>query len=283
MKFQTEKAVVYYPQNKKEGKCAYMAISAHQDDIEIMATDGILKAFDSKDETFYAVVATDGAGSARNGLYADYTDEMMKQVRVFEQRKAAEVGAYGGLISLNYTSKEAKDAAERRMIEDFKSILTELKPKYIYTHNLCDKHDTHVGVVTKVIKAIRELDPADRPEKVYGCEVWRDLDWMLDDEKVIFDVSAHENLKAALLGVFDSQIAGGKRYGDLPGLCDGSDAARRESRTGYGRICRLLSGSPARRHRGKDQPGVQITRVRICARHVFYGETLCHGAHIISS
>ena len=212
MKFQTEKAVVYYPQNKKEGKCAYMAISAHQHDIEIMATDGILKAFDSKDETFYAVVATDGAGSARNGLYADYTDEMMKQVRVFEQRKAAEVGAYGGLISLNYTSKEAKDAAERRMIEDFKSILTELKPKYIYTHNLCDKHDTHVGVVTKVIKAIRELDPADRPEKVYGCEVWRDLDWMLDDEKVIFDVSAHENLKAALLGVFDSQIAGGKRY-----------------------------------------------------------------------
>lgn len=212
MKFQTEKAIVYYPQNKKEGKCAYMAISAHQDDIEIMATDGILKAFDSKDETFYAVVATDGAGSARNGLYADYTDEMMKQVRVFEQRKAAEVGAYGGLISLNYTSKEAKDAAERRMIEDFKSILSELKPRYVYTHNLCDKHDTHVGVVTKVIKAIRELDPADRPEKVYGCEVWRDLDWMLDDEKVIFDVSAHENLKAALLGVFDSQIAGGKRY-----------------------------------------------------------------------
>ena len=274
MKFQTEKAVVYYPQNKKEGKCAYMAISAHQDDIEIMATDGILKAFDSKDETFYAVVATDGAGSARNGLYADYTDEMMKQVRVFEQRKAAEVGAYGGLISLNYTSKEAKDAAERRMIEDFKSILSELKPRYVYTHNLCDKHDTHVGVVTKVIKAIRELDPADRPEKVYGCEVWRDLDWMLDDEKVIFDVSAHENLKAALLGVFDSQIAGGKRYdaatagrrlanatfsgryGDLPGLCHGSDAARRKSRTGYGRICRLLSGSPARRHRGKDQPGV---------------------------
>ena len=48
--------------------------------------------------------------------------------------------------------------------------------------------------------------------KYYGCEVWRDLDWMLDDEKVIFDVSAHENLKAALLGVFDSQIAGGKRY-----------------------------------------------------------------------
>jgi hypothetical protein len=30
--------------------------------------------------------------------------------------------------------------------------------------------------------------------------------------KVVFDVGAHENLAAALTGVFDSQISGGKRY-----------------------------------------------------------------------
>jgi hypothetical protein len=47
---------------------------------------------------------------------------------------------------------------------------------------------------------------------VYGCEVWRDLDWLSDTEKVAFGVSPHENLQNALLGVFDSQIAGGKRY-----------------------------------------------------------------------
>ena len=40
---------------------------------------------------------------------------------------------------------------------------------------------------------------------------------MLDEDKVVFDVSQHENLQAALLGVFDSQIAGGKRY-DLAAL-----------------------------------------------------------------
>jgi hypothetical protein len=45
-----------------------------------------------------------------------------------------------------------------------------------------------------------------------GCEVWRNLDWLLDADKVALDVSAHENLQAALLGVFDSQICGGKRY-----------------------------------------------------------------------
>jgi hypothetical protein len=35
---------------------------------------------------------------------------------------------------------------------------------------------------------------------------------MLDDEKVIFDVSAHDNIQVALVSIFDSQVAGGKRY-----------------------------------------------------------------------
>ena len=35
---------------------------------------------------------------------------------------------------------------------------------------------------------------------------------MVDSDKVMMDLSDHENLQFALLGVFDSQIAGGKRY-----------------------------------------------------------------------
>jgi hypothetical protein len=85
-------------------------------------------------------------------------------------------------------------------------------PRFVYTHNLADKHDTHVGVALKVIAAIRCLPEPDRPQKLFGCEVWRDLDWMVDSDKVPTDLTTHENLQAALLGVFDSQIAGGKRY-----------------------------------------------------------------------
>ncbi|MGA2078717.1 MAG: PIG-L family deacetylase, partial [Terriglobia bacterium] len=33
-----------------------------------------------------------------------------------------------------------------------------------------------------------------------------------DDDKVIFDVDGHENLATSLVGLFDSQVAGGKRY-----------------------------------------------------------------------
>src|SRR5205823_2563146 len=39
-----------------------------------------------------------------------------------------------------------------------------------------------------------------------------DLDWMLDRDKVLFQLNGHENIAASLVGVFDSQIAGGKRY-----------------------------------------------------------------------
>jgi hypothetical protein len=47
---------------------------------------------------------------------------------------------------------------------------------------------------------------------VYGCEVWRDLDWMPDEDKQQLPVSAMPAVAAALLGVFDSQVSGGKRY-----------------------------------------------------------------------
>lgn len=35
---------------------------------------------------------------------------------------------------------------------------------------------------------------------------------MVDEDKVIFNLSEQENLQAALVAVFDSQISGGKRY-----------------------------------------------------------------------
>jgi LmbE family N-acetylglucosaminyl deacetylase len=136
----------------------------------------------------------------------------MRIVRVKEQFKAAVVGEYSAQVMLDYPSKAVKGGADKRPVEDIVKILRATTPEVVYTHNLADKHDTHVGVTLKVIEAIRSLPADERPTSLYGCEVWRDLDWMVDTDKVAFDCSAHENLQAALLGVFDSQIAGGKRY-----------------------------------------------------------------------
>jgi LmbE family N-acetylglucosaminyl deacetylase len=198
-------------------RTTHMAVSAHQDDIEIMAAAAILECFQIPDRWFTGVVMTDGRGSPRNGPYAAYTDEDMHAVRFKEQRKAAQVGDYAAQALLDYPSQAIKSGADQRPVEDLAALFRLAHPEVVYTHNLADKHDTHVGTALKVIAALRSLPASERPAKLYGCEVWRDLDWLMDADKVGMNCSHQENLQAALLGVFDSQITGGKRY-DLASL-----------------------------------------------------------------
>lgn len=221
MRFTQETAEIFIPDGLPAdlglARTTHLAISAHQDDIEIMAAEPILHCYQQTQEWFAGVVLTDGRGSPRDGLYKTYSDNQMRRVRIAEQKKAAQVGEYGALALLDYPSSAIKDGADQRPVDDLLTLIQVAHPQFVYTHNLADKHDTHVGVALKVIAALRRLPQADRPQKVYGCEVWRDLDWLADADKVAFDLSQHENLQAALLGVFDSQIAGGKRY-DLASL-----------------------------------------------------------------
>ena len=200
------------PQEEAFARISHLGIGAHQDDLEFMAFHGIKACHGSDADWFGGVTCTNGSGSARTGSYAKFTDAQMMEVRRAEQRQAAIVGRYGAMVQLDYPSKAVKDPADSRLKEDLKAILIAAQPRVVYTHNPADKHDTHIAVVVPVIQAIRELPPEQRPVALHGCEVWRDLDWLPDDAKVAHDVSGHENLAASLNGIFDSQIAGGKRY-----------------------------------------------------------------------
>ncbi|MBN2147225.1 MAG: PIG-L family deacetylase [Anaerolineales bacterium] len=216
MKFYQDTAEIYIPDGetveKGLGRTTHLCLVAHQDDIEIMAAQPILECFQQMDKWFTGVVVTDGRGSPRDALYKDYSDEEMRLVRFKEQRKAAYVGEYAAQVMLDYPSKVIKDASRQEPVEDIVRLLRATRPQVVYTHNLADKHDTHVAVALRVVAALRRLEEAERPVRLLGCEVWRDLDWMVDVDKVVLDVSEHESLQAALLGVFDSQIVGGKRY-----------------------------------------------------------------------
>jgi LmbE family N-acetylglucosaminyl deacetylase len=171
----------------------------------------------------------------------------MQKVRLNEQDTAAGIGKYSVMFQLGYPSEAAKygdDACTPEDVEctdvgDFSSggefsgdgtytgsgkcaaelaeIIKACAPDFIFTHNPADKHDTHVGVMMRVLEAIRLLPGEFRPGKVYGLEVWRGLDWLSDDAKVIFDTSLEPELAEQLLSVFVSQCAGGKRY-DLAAL-----------------------------------------------------------------
>ena len=216
MKFNLETAELFVPDGlpAKEAlaRTTHLAVGAHQDDLEIMAYEGIITCFQQTDKWFTGVVVTNGSGSAREDIYKDYSDDDMRAVRFKEQKKAAVVGEYAAQALLDYPSSPVKDGANKDPVADLKLLLEAAKPEVVYTHNLADKHDTHVGVTLKVIEAVRSLPEDARPKRLLGCEVWRDLDWMCDEDKIAIDTSAHENLQAALLGIFDSQICGGKRY-----------------------------------------------------------------------
>ena len=216
MKLSQPQAEIYVPDGAAEDaaleRVTSMGIAAHQDDVEIMCLDGILAGFGKADKWFMAVIVTNGAGSPRNGLYATYTDDDMRAVRRLEQKKAAFVGEYAAVAFLDHPSSVVKDPREHRVIEDIKAIVTAAQPEIVYTHNLADKHDTHVGVALRTVAALCELPAGQRPRRLLGCEVWRDLDWVVDADKVLLRADEHENIAAALVGVFDSQIAGGKRY-----------------------------------------------------------------------
>ena len=216
MQFHQATAEIFVPDGvsveEALARTTHLCIAAHQDDIEIMAVSPILTCFQRDDLWFTGVVVTDGRGSARTGIYEKYTDEEMRQVRFKEQRKAAMVGEYSTQIMLDYPSKMVKDGKNTAPVEDILTILQATRPNVVYTHNLADKHATHIGVAIKTLRAMRQLSVNTRPEEIYGCEVWRSLDWMRDEDKIILDTSPKSNLQTALLGVFDSQISGGKRY-----------------------------------------------------------------------
>jgi len=216
MKFNKPDASVFVPDGLPDEdafrRVTHLAIGAHQDDCEIMAFHGIQKCFTSKDLWFGAVTCTNGGGSPRAGEYAAFSDEDMAALRRREQEKAAVLGNYGALVQLNYSSAEVKDVGTGRLRSDLVKVLKAVRPEVVYAHNPADKHDTHLAVAFTTIAALRELGPEERPTTVYGCEVWRNLDWMSDEDKVPLDVGAREGLAMALIGIYDSQVAGGKRY-----------------------------------------------------------------------
>ena len=190
----------------------HLCVGAHQDDIEIMAHAGITDCLDTPGKAFGGVVVTNGAGSSRTGPYAKLTDAEMQVVRRGEQRKAAELGRYAIQLQLAHASGDVKQPGHAGVAADLATIFSGCTPEVVYLHSPADKHDTHVAVLLRCLEALRALPAGRRPRRVLGCEVWRDLDWLVDTDKVALDSGRHPALALDLLKVFDSQVTGGKRY-----------------------------------------------------------------------
>lgn len=211
-------AVVFVPDGKPPAEAlartTHLGIGAHPDDLEFMCWHPILTCFSDADQWFTGVIATDGRASPRTGRYAGHSDEAMVAARLKEQHHAAVTGEYSAAVSLMHSERgQVMTGPElMRLADDFYAILKAAAPRFVYTHNPADRHEHHIAVVVALVEALRRLEPELHPESFYGCEVWRGLDWLSSQDRLTFDVSEHQNLTAALMGVYDSQITGGKRY-----------------------------------------------------------------------
>jgi LmbE family N-acetylglucosaminyl deacetylase len=216
MKNLNENADLYIPDGKSEdealARVTDLGVGAHPDDLELLAGKAILECYQKTDRSFAGVICADGAAGPRSGPYANRGAEEMKEIRRQEQRTAAKLGEYGMLIQLGYPSPAIKDRKNQALEQSLLHVMEACRPRAVYSHNPADKHDTHVAVVAALIRAIRWMNQAERPQKLYGCEIWRGLDWLEDKERVTFDLHGADPLLTSQLREFKSQIGSGKRY-----------------------------------------------------------------------
>ena len=219
MKFSHPDADVFLPEISSGltpaaalARTTHLCVIAHQDDIEINAYPAVAECYRRSDRFFTGVVMTNGAGSARTGKYGHVTDAQMQEIRKEEQRAAARLGKYNLQLQLSHPSADVKKSGNAAVAADLAAIFGGCRPSVVYLHQPADKHDTHVACFLRCIEAIRALPRVRRPARVIGVEGWRDLDWLADTDKVAMDASVNPALAEKLVALFDSQIAGGKRY-----------------------------------------------------------------------
>ena len=192
-------------------RVTHVGIGAHADDLELMAFHGIAHCLSTPGAWFAGVVASDGARAPRTGRFSGLTDAELREVRRAEQRAAAERGRYAAVVQLDHGSP-AVLSGDPRLTDDLFAFLDATRPRVVYTHDPADRHATHVATCAAAVAALRRLPEKWRPSRVYGCEVWRGLDWLAEGDLVRLDVSGHEETWRALLACFPSQTEGARPY-----------------------------------------------------------------------
>jgi len=199
------------PQIARE-RTTHIGIGAHPDDLEIMALHGILNCYGSRDQWFGGITCSTGAGSIRQGEMSGINIDELTLMRRKEQDEAARIGRYSFIAQLGLESAEIHQVHPNPLIPLLLPILQQCRPEIVYTHNPADKHPTHIAVLKAVLQTLRMLPKDHRPKRLLGCEVWRNLDWVSDDQKIVLDIVDPEQLATRLISVYQSQIAAGKHY-----------------------------------------------------------------------
>jgi len=181
-----------------------LAIAAHHGDIELMAMDGVLKAYGSKKYDFFACVVGDASNCNKTGKYAEFTDKELLEARIQEQSRASQIGEYADLILLKKSQADIEDLDNTAIVKELQKLILDVNPDVVYTHNIFDRNMSHSRLALKVIEAILNLPEDSRPRLLYGCEIFGSLDWVPEKYRVNFDISDNKDIQSRLIGVYDT-------------------------------------------------------------------------------
>lgn len=138
-------------------------IGAHSDDAEISMGGTIAKW--SKKYNIYLVITS-------KSNYSSYEGNSMRteeQVRL-EQNKASKVLGIHKTIFLNFKTKQVP--YNKIIIEQLNKILDQLKPKFIFTHCIEDKHQDHANTAKAVISASRYFNNVYMFEPIFPSNLY---------------------------------------------------------------------------------------------------------------
>ena len=117
----------------------------------------ILACFQQQDRWFTGVVVTDGRGSPRTDVYEQYATTRCAWCASMSSAVRPQWADTPPPCCSITPAGPSRTASDRRPIEDLVKLLQTCRPQEVYTHNLADKHDTHVAVTLRTIAAIRSL------------------------------------------------------------------------------------------------------------------------------
>lgn len=191
-----------------------VTIGAHQDDSEIMGGAICLQdKEDGKHTHWLSVIVTDGAAS-NNKLSGEANAKTAREKTAMRHREQREAAALTGapVIQFNYPSAAVNDHMGPRKKQEVAYALSTAfsampEMSRIYSHNMLDKHDTHLGVLTCQIAALRASAPHNpKLEHAYGMEVWGGLT-TVESELNLFPISETVLEKLYnVINVFQTQI-----------------------------------------------------------------------------
>lgn len=190
-----------------------LGVVAHPDDLELSLVGPVLACRNDNQRWFTGVVCTDGAGSVRPQHLAHLDDAEFVAVRADEQVAAAHAAGMSAVVLLGVGSQAVCDPrgdTRQQLITALKDLVAVCAPAVVHTHDPADLHDTHRGVMTAVVDALRGLPNGDRPAGLVGWEGWRSVDWVTPEFAVTCRVD-DADLATELVRLHASQVAT-KRY-----------------------------------------------------------------------